>query len=281
MMFGCVQVRLVQVMSVVAIFMLHTTVLAQVIVGHRGASYDAPENTLAAFREAWSQQADGIEGDFYLTKDGQIVCIHDKDTERTGVCKLPVASSTLAELRQLEYGSWKNEKFRGEPLPTFAEVLAEIPAGKLFVVELKTGPEIVPVLKSELERLKHDAGHLLIIAFNKETVVAARQQLPHIRTHWLTGFKEDKQTGIWHPTVDEVAQALKETGANGLGTQGNRTIVTAAFLQTLRDQGLKEFHVWTVDDPADARYFRDLGSIGITTNRPAVIRESLVLKPVP
>ncbi len=64
---------------------------AQVIVAHRGASYDAPENTLTAVRVALEQEADGVEADFYVTKDQQIVCIHDKDTERTGGKKLSVA----------------------------------------------------------------------------------------------------------------------------------------------------------------------------------------------
>jgi glycerophosphoryl diester phosphodiesterase len=61
---------------------------AQIIVAHRGASYDAPENTIAAFKEAWKQNADGVEGDFYVIRDQQIVCIHDANTERTGGRKL-------------------------------------------------------------------------------------------------------------------------------------------------------------------------------------------------
>ena len=69
------------------------------IIAHRGASHDAPENTLAAFRLAWEQGADGVEGDYYLTKDGEVVCIHDATTGRTGDRDLKVASSTLAELR--------------------------------------------------------------------------------------------------------------------------------------------------------------------------------------
>ena len=248
---------------------------AQVIVGHRGASFDAPENTVTAFQEAWRQDADGVEGDFYVTKDQHIVCIHDADTKRTGGRKLDVATSTLAELRKLEYGSWKDQKFRGEPIPTFAEVLAVIPRGKLFVIELKTGPEIVPLLKSELLRLKPDDKDLLIIAFNQDTVLAAKQQLPGIRAHWLTGYKQDKTTGRWSPDIKEVARALKATGADGLGTQGNRDVVTPEFVKSLRDQGMKEFHVWTVDEPADARYFQSLGAVGITTNKPAFIRTAL------
>jgi glycerophosphoryl diester phosphodiesterase len=249
----------------------------QMIVGHRGASYDAPENTLAAFKEAWAQGADGVEGDFYLTKDGQIVCIHDKDTKRTGGEKLVVAESTLEELRQLEYGAWKGEQFRGERLPTFAEVLAAVPEDKTFVIELKTGPEIVPVLKEELQRLGASRRKLLLIAFRVDTVAACKEQMPEIRAHWLTGYKQDKETGQWTPTVDEVAAQFAASKADGIGTQGNRNLVTADFISKLRQQGMREFHVWTVNDAADANYFRELGAIGITTDRPAFIRESLSL----
>ena len=251
------------------------TVQAQVIVAHRGASYDAPENTIAAFEEAWRQNADGVEGDFYVTKDQQIVCIHDANTERTAGKKLEVAKSTLAELQALEYGGWKNPKFKGEPIPSFAEVMAVIPEGKLFVIELKTGPEVVPLLKAELERLKPEGRDLLIIAFNKDTVAAVKRDLPTIRVHWLTGYKKNKTTGVWHPTLDEVAATLKTTGADGLGTQGNREVVNAEWAESLKKTGLKEFHVWTIDEPEDAKFFRSLGVIGITTNRPALIRESL------
>lgn len=248
---------------------------AQVIVAHRGASHDAPENTVAAFQEAWRQQADGIEGDFYVTKDHQIVCLHDADTKRTAGKKLLVAESTLEELRQLEYGSWKDSKFRGEPIPLFSDVFATVPKDRLFVIELKTGPEIVPLLKSELLRLQADWKNLLIIAFRKETVQAVRDQLPDVRVHWLTGFKKDKATGVWHPTVAEISEALRTTRASGVGFQGNREVLTPQMLATLKEQGLREFHVWTVDEPADAQHFRDLGAVGITTNRPALIRAAV------
>ena len=189
---------------------------AQVIVAHRGASHDAPENTIAAFKEAWIQNADGIEGDFYVTRDQQIVCIHDANTERTAGRKLMVAQSTLAQLRDLEYGAWKDQKFAGEPIPTFAEVLAVIPDGKLFVVELKTGPEIVPLLKAELERLKPNYKDLLIIAFNQQTVSAVKRDLPEIRTHWLTGYRKDKQSGEWHPIFVSSANARTTHFGSGI-----------------------------------------------------------------
>lgn len=256
--------------------LLHApSALGQVVVGHRGASADAPENTLAAFNEAWNQGADGIEGDFYFTRDQQIVCIHDSDTKRTGGKSLKVASSTLAELRKLEYGGWKSKKFAGEPIPTFQQVLECVPEGKLFVIELKTGPEIVPLLAAQLASEDIDRSQLLIISFNHGTIAKSKELLPDIRAHWLTSYKQNRLTGKWSPSVSEVAEQLRTCGADGLGTKGDRRIVTPAFIAKLRGSGMKEFHVWTIDDPADASYFQELGAVGITTNRPAIISEAL------
>lgn len=254
---------------------LNTVVWGQMIVAHRGASFDAPENTIAAFEEAWRQKADGIEGDFYLTTDDQIVCIHDKDTQRTGGKRQQVASSSLQQLRQLEYGSWKNAKFAGQPLPTFADVWQTVPAGKMFIVELKVGPEIVAPLKQQLHDLKIPLDQVLIICFNADTVARCKELIPMARVHWLTSYKKNALTGQWRPSADQVAATLRDCGADGLGTQGNRAVVTPAFIQQLKDQGMEEFHVWTIDSPDDAKYFQQLGAMGITTNRPAFIRESL------
>ena len=84
--------------GIAAGFVLFITPLvaeAQMITAHRGASYDAPENTLASFKLAWEQGADAIEGDFYLSADKQIVCIHDADTQRTAGMKLVVERTPL------------------------------------------------------------------------------------------------------------------------------------------------------------------------------------------
>src|SRR5262245_24153707 len=97
------------------------------IIAHRGASHDAPENTVASFQEAWRQKADSAELDIQLTKDGRIVVLHDSTTKRTTGTDLKVSEQTLAELRKLDAGSWKGEKFKGEKLPTLAEMLATAP----------------------------------------------------------------------------------------------------------------------------------------------------------
>ena len=102
------------------------------IVAHRGSSFEAPENTLPAFRLAWEQGADAIERDFLLTKDDQIVCIHDASTKRLSDKNLVVSKSTFEELRALDVGAWKHEKFKGTKIPTISEVFATIPKGKKY-----------------------------------------------------------------------------------------------------------------------------------------------------
>ncbi len=243
----------------------------QVIVAHRGASFDAPENTIAAFELAWQQGSDGVEGDFYLTRDQQIVCIHDRGTTRTtGVAK-SVEESTLAELRQLEYGSWKDKKWDGEKIPTFRDVFMSIPEGGLFVIELKSKAKIVPFLASQLKSL--DTGHirLLIISFDKATVAACHEQIPEVRAHWLTGFQKNKVNGRFEPSAKEIAEVVNECGAAGVGMKGNRQVIDQLFIKQLKDSGCNEFHVWTIDQLNDAAYFQSLGAFGITTNKPALI----------
>ncbi len=102
------------------------------LVAHRGASAEAPENTLPAFELAWKQGADAIEGDFHLTSDGRIACFHDYDTKKITGRKLIVKTSTFEQLQSLDVGKWKNRRFAGTRIPAFAEVAAGIPAGKKF-----------------------------------------------------------------------------------------------------------------------------------------------------
>lgn len=249
---------------------------AQMITAHRGASYDAPENTLAAFNLAWQQGADAIEGDFYLSADGRIVCIHDKDTLRTAGIKKIVEKTTFAELRALEAGGWKSDVFREEKIPSFEEVLATVPEGKRFVIELKSGIQIVPVLKHELDRLAPARDSLLIISFDAESIAKCKQLMPDIRAHWLTSFKPAGGGKNAKPlNAIDVARTVRHCGADGVGMKGDLGIIDRRFIQTLRSEGCAEFHVWTIDDVAEAQYFKSLGAVGITTNRPAFIKDSL------
>lgn len=259
----------------VAVAAVSSEASGQLIVAHRGASHDAPENTIAAFKLAWEQQADGIEADFHLTGDGQIVCIHDYDTERVSGQKLVVAKTSLETLRTMEAGRWKGTQWAGEPIPTIKEVLAVVPPGKWLFIELKTGPEIVAPLVAHLRGYQGDRDKLVIISFHGDTIARCQELLPDVRAHWLTGFKQDEQSGSWGPTAEAIAETVRSRGADGVGMQGRRQVVTPQFLERLRDAGVSEFHAWTIDEPADALFFAAQGAFGITTNRPAVIRQAL------
>ena len=252
------------------------------IIAHRGASQDAPENTLAAFREAWVQLADGIEGDFRYTSDQQVVCIHDNDLKRTGrssnftsttnadasrqgfpfICEIP-----WQELSQVDVGSWKADKFHQERIPLLRDVLLSAPQGKWCVLELKTGPEIVPWVKQVIDLARFPSDRLLIIAFDSTTIARSKQLMPDVRAHWLVDYHESQPT-IWHPTVDQIAETVHQCQADGVGSQALRSVVNESFVADLRRSGVKEFHLWTVDDPEDAKYYCQLGAWGITTNRP-------------
>ncbi len=247
---------------------------AQAIVAHRGASATAPENTLAAFRLAWDEGADAIEGDFYLSRDGQIVTIHDDNTERTGGVKQRVVDCTLAELQQLDVGSWKSPVYQGERIPTLPEVLAIVPADKKILIEIKCGPEIVPQLKRALADSQLAPEQTIVISFQESVISAVKNQIPAIKAYWLTGYKQDKATGRWTPALPDVLATLKRLGADGLDTQANRDVVNEQFVQAIRDAGF-ELHVWTIDEADDARHFRQLGVDSITTNRPQWIRQQL------
>ncbi len=249
---------------------------AQLIVAHRGASYDAPENTLAAFRLAWEQNADAIEGDFYLTRDRQIVCIHDKTTKRVAPNQPDrnVAESTLDKLRTLDVGSWKSPRFTNERVPTLTEVLATVPEGRQIFVEIKCGPEILPVLKPQLAASALKPEQITIICFNEAVVTEARKTMPQYRANWLTSYRQKTKTSPWAPSIEDVLKNLRRAKANGLGSNANLRAIDLPFVEKVRYAGFG-FHAWTVNDPQAARTFRSLGAESITTDRPAFIREAL------
>src|SRR5207244_228485 len=88
------------------------------IIAHRGSSCLVPENTLAAVQLGWREGADAVEGDFRLTADGQIVCVHDETLKRTAKIDRRVADITLSEMESFDVGSWKSANFSGERIPT-------------------------------------------------------------------------------------------------------------------------------------------------------------------
>ena len=264
-------------LSVLLSTAFHSTATCQMIIAHRGASHDAPENTLAAYELAWKLDADGIEADCHLTSDMKIVCIHDDDTSRIcpGMPILRIAESDLATLQQLDVGSWKDPKFSGERMPTISQVLATVPSGKKIFLELKAGLEILPILKDELAQCSLKPEQVHIICFKSSVIRQARELMPEYATSWLVDYQ--KQAGAtgrpkdWRPTFEYVLDRLVEIGATGLDSRDVAKIVDQKFVNDVKNSGA-EFHVWTIDDPENAIRLRSLGVTSITTNRPALLK---------
>ena len=247
-------------------------------VAHRGESHDAPENTLAAYKLAWERGVDAAETDIHLTKDGKLIVCHDADTGRLAAdkTKLVIKDHTADELRKLDVGSFKGPSFADQKLPMLDELLAIIPTGKRFFIEVKIGPEAIPELVRCLDRAKKAPEQTVIISFNYETCIEAKKQLPKLKNYWLVSQKQDKQTKQWKPTAAEIIEKAKKAGVDGVDVQATEP-VNAEFVKAAHDAGL-EFHVWTVDDPEKAKRLAAMGVDGITTNRAAWLKEQLKAK---
>jgi glycerophosphoryl diester phosphodiesterase len=241
---------------------------AMEIIAHRGASKDAPENTLAALNLGWQQGAEAGELDVHLSKDGQLVLMHDATTKRTAGVDKPVVEQTLEELRALDAGAWKGEKWKGEKIPTLAEALATIPDGKRMFIEIKCGPEALPELERVIQASGKKPEQLAIICFNAEVVRLAKKKMPNIEAAWLASPGKEKVA-----TAEELIAKAQTIKADGLDLNYNFPI-DAAFVQKIKAANLK-LYVWTVDDAAIAKKMAAAGVDGITTNRPAWLREQL------
>jgi len=247
------------------------------IIGHRGASHDAPENTLASIRLAWKQNADASETDVHLTKDGQIVVIHDFNTRRLGGRNRKVADQTLAELKQLDIGRWKGEQWAGERIPTLAEYLAEIPEGKRLFIEIKCGPEIVPRLVEVIRAARKRPEQTCLIGFSYEVMQAAKRELPQLRCYWIVELKKSRETGRWTPQLATLIRKAKDAGLDGIDF-GDSPALDREFVSKLKQSGLGVY-TWTVDSVQEAKRLEQAGVDGITTNKPGYLKESLMGRP--
>lgn len=235
------------------------------IVAHRGASGVAPENTLASFKLAWQQNADAIEGDFRLTKDGVIVCIHDDNTERVGDKKLVVVESTLQELKVVDIGSYRAKEFSAERISTLDEVIATIPVGKKILIEIKCGTEIVPVLVNQLRQSSLSSEQVVIIAFDADVIKACKSQAPEYQANWLNDFETDFD-------IKKILPVLLDIGADGLSSnnENSKELVDAVLAF-----GFSYHTGWTIDDAAWAQRMSDWGASSLTTNNPEKMRKNL------
>jgi len=238
------------------------------VIGHRGASSEAPENTLAANRLAFQQNADGIEVDVRLTKDHKLVCMHDKNTLRTAGQELVIRESTLKKLKSLDVGLWKGKKWKGETIPTLEEVLEEIPRDKKIFIEIKTGTESIDPLIKDIQKSKIDSNCITVISFHQQVVKEIKQCMESLNVNLLVAFSGPEEV-----SDEEVLQKLMELKLDGVGAE-NHPRLSHAFVSPILEAN-KKVHVWTVDDLEQAKIYKELGLSSITTNVPRLIRSAL------
>ncbi len=247
------------------------------IVAHRGASHDAPENTLPSVLLAWKQGADASEVDIHLSKDNQIVVIHDKTTKKTAHQNLEVSAVDYDQLRKLDVGEWKSAVFRGTRIPLLKEVLASVPDQKRIFIEIKCASSVIPYLEKVVTESGLSSWQTVFIAFDWQTIRLAKQRFPDCDCFWLSGFKKNPVTGTWNPSPDALIKRALEAGVDGLDVFHGGP-VDKDFVRAASAKGL-EVYVYTVDDPEAARRLLRAGVHGVTTDRPAFIRAQLGLKP--
>ena len=237
------------------------------IIAHRGASSTAPENTLMAFLLAFMQGADGIEADLRLTADQHLVAVHDADMRRTAGSPLRVERTPLARLRELDASKQKGKKSQGQKVPTLEEILGLLPTGKRLVLDLKSGPESLPVLAQVLKGASIDPAFVRIAAFDIDVLTAAQSTLPDVPRLLLSERRWTDRKDCWLPELRMLEVAAKSVNAIGVSLDARSLQGESDVVTTLAEAGL-ETHVWTVNRIPNARRFAEMGVHSITTDYP-------------
>lgn len=238
-------------------------------ISHRGASYYAPENSLAAFKLAWELNSDGAECDIRLTKDNQIVIWHDNNTERLTSEKLDIAKSNYSELKKLDIrlSATNSSYFEGQRIPLLKDVLKTIPKNQLFVIEIKSGNEIFPELQKVIRKY-WKTGNIAFIAFNFETISLAKKHFPEVPCYYLSSTKADVLKRI---------PSIKENKLDGVDLLS--TIIDKQLVEGLHNANVKIW-CWTVDTVDEVIRMKSLGVEIITTNRSTWLKEQMETKSI-
>jgi glycerophosphoryl diester phosphodiesterase len=243
------------------------------LIAHRGESFDAPENTLAAINLAWERGALAVEVDVHLTADNQICVIHDKTTERTAGKRMVIKGSVMAQLKKFDAGLWKGEKWRGEPIPTLTEVLKTVPANGKLVVEIKSSSKILDKLKQEIELSGLRKEQVEIIAFSLSTIAAAKKLMPEHKMLWLIELLHPYIHSVLGKNPKSLIKYVKARALDGVNV-GDCKYFTHRYISELKQAQL-DVYTWTVNNPQRAKQLLDFGVDWVTTDRPSWMRGML------
>ena len=234
------------------------------VLAHRGASGYAPENTLPAFQRAIEQKADGFELDVQMTKDGEIVVIHDETIDRTSDGKGWVKDYTLAELRKFNYNKTHPE-YEHADIPTMREVFELVkPTNLVINIEIKTGIVFYPI-EEKLLALTKEFGmeeRVFYSSFNHYTV----KKIHELDPSTVVGFL------YADGPIDMPAYGEKH-GVNALHL-ALYNLQYPGFVKECKKRGLK-LHVWTVNEEKYVKMCMDAQTDSVITNYPDMARRVL------
>ncbi len=227
------------------------------IIAHRGASGEAPENTMAAFEKAVADSTDWIELDVQENADGVVIVQHDSDFKRVGRDDLKVWNATNEELRDLDVGSWFGPEFSDQRVPTLRQVLERAKGHVNVLIELKYyGHD--EQLESKVVEIVEQTGmepHIMLMSLKREQLSRAAA----LRPDWRRGLLNTVSIGD-----------LTRLDLNFLALNA-----TAASLSQIRRAHARDMkvYVWTVDDPVQLSVMMSRGVDGVITDRPDVARQ--------
>lgn len=245
------------------------------IIGHRGASALAPENTLAAFRRAIDDGADGIEFDVRLARDGVPVVIHDATLERTGLVRRKVAQLTAAELGATDVGRWFHQavnaggEFAGETVPSLQQVFELFSEHDgLLYLEMKADAGAGNELASEVVRMIRESNlgeRVIVECFDLTLIQRVKEIDSMIRTAALFEPKLSRNNWFFRQKLTALAKA---SGAGEIAL--HHALASRRTIEQAQQQGLSVV-VWTVDSPEWVARAQDLGVSALITNNPALL----------
>ena len=244
-----------------------------IIIAHRGESYDAPENTLAAINIAWKRNVHAVEIDIQLTSDNEIVVIHDKDTLRVSGKKKIIRKSSLKELKLLNAGFRKEGNWENSSIPKLSEVLGTVPPNRKLIIEIKSNDSILQKLTYELSQSRLLPSQIELIAFNAVTLEKAKQLMPEYRMLWLLGL--DYMWPWWLVWIHKkrIINNVKKLKLDGVNVWAGK-LLNRSFISIFKEAGLYVY-AWTVNDPEKARSLIENGVDGITSDRAGWMIEQL------
>jgi glycerophosphoryl diester phosphodiesterase len=239
------------------------------ILAHRGASGDAPQNTIAAMKLAIEQNCDGIELDAQLTKDNEVVIYHDWDIKTHSNGEGEIGDFTLAELKQFDFGSYFSEEFKEEKIPTLDEILDIVPEEILLNIELKIKSyNDAPLAEKTAEILarRKRYNNIVVSAFNHNNLTIFNKLLPQVEIAFLYGG-----------TIIDPINYMNSTNLDVASFNLHHDYVSKELIDELHAQNRKVY-IWTVNSIKEAKLFMDMGVDGIITNYPEFMIEELNLK---